>query len=373
MIKRKTGAFLAWRAALAAMCAVAGLLGPAGHALGQEVTSGCQFNRNPSQGFDPTRTGADSYLTTFTPLQINLDKTIPVGEVVYETSLPVIPWVCITNIPDRLPYMGSGGYMQTMIKDLASAGLKLVLQINNYPEWTPSSSTTDNRLVLSDVTYAAKSPSDPTMTASGILHGKLKLVMVTPPNKPTRTYIPAMGNLVVLSSGVSTLNVISIGSNSSTTIALIPKCIAKISTPGPINLGKAYAVNHLPLPPPVDFTITADYDESCDGGFRIVDLGNLVVPLQLRFQPEGNQELTPGNQEILLKNNDGTPNGFALGINELSVHPVIFNQWQDSHQPSLTTSKRPLPLRYSAQLTKSGTPLITGEFSQQVTVQVTFR
>ncbi|MCH1998905.1 hypothetical protein L7Q78_39515, partial [Achromobacter xylosoxidans] len=211
------------------------------------------------------------------------------------------------------------------------------------------------------------------MTASGILHGKLKLVMVTPPNKPTRAYIPAMGNLVVLSSGVSTMNIISIGSNSSTTIALIPKCIAKISTPGPINLGKAYAVNHLPLPPPVDFTITADYDESCDGGFRIVDLGNLVVPLQLRFQPEGNQELLPGNQEILLKNNDGTPNGFALGINELGVHPVIFNQWQDSHQPSLTTSKRPLPLRYSAQLTKSGTPLITGEFSQQVTVQVTFR
>lgn len=193
MIKRKTGAFLAWRAALAAMCAVAGLLGPAGHALGQEVTSGCQFNRNPSQGFDPTRTGADSYLTTFTPLQINLDKTIPVGEVVYETSLPVIPWVCITNIPDRLPYMSSGGYMQTMIKDLASAGLKLVLQINNYPEWTPSSSTTDNRLVLSDVTYAAKSPSDPTMTASGILHGKLKLVMVTPPQQADESVYPRHG------------------------------------------------------------------------------------------------------------------------------------------------------------------------------------
>lgn len=39
MIKRKTGAFLAWRAALAAVCAVAGLLGPAGHALGQEERS----------------------------------------------------------------------------------------------------------------------------------------------------------------------------------------------------------------------------------------------------------------------------------------------------------------------------------------------
>ncbi|MFY3135507.1 hypothetical protein ACOTFF_04790 [Achromobacter xylosoxidans] len=374
MIERKIRAFRGWRATLAAACAIAGLLGPASHALGAGVTSGCQLNRNPAVGFDTSRPGgADSYLTSFTPAQINLDKSIPVGEVVYETSLPIIPWVCITTTPDRLPYMGSGGNMQSMVKELDAAGLKLVLKINDYPEWTPSASTTENRLPLSDVVYAAKSSTNPTQTASGLLRGTLKLVMVKPPSKPTRAFVPAMSNLVVLSSGLSTLNVISIGSNASTAIALIPKCIAKISTPSSVNLGRVYSVGNLPLPKPVNFTITADYDESCDGGFRVIDLGILDIPLQLKFQPEGNQALALGNQAILLKNNDGTPNGLALQIKELGSQAVTFNAWQDSKQSSLSTVNRPLPLRYSAELTKSGTPLTPGAFSQQVTILVTFR
>lgn len=369
MIKRKTGAFRRWRAALTAAWAVAGLLGAASHALGAALTSGCQIGGT----FDTSRpTGPDSYVTTFTPAEIYLDKNTPVGQVVYETALPIIPWVCITTSPSRQPYMGSGGKMGSMIRSLQQAGLKLVLQINSYPEWTPSESNTDNFLTLSDVTYAPQSPTNPTMTASGTLHGKLKIVMVTPPTKPTRVLIAASPDLVVLSSGLSILNVISIGSNRNTSVILLPRCIAKILTPGSIDLGRAYSVGNIPLPPAVNFTIHVDFDETCDGGFRIVDLGSLTVPLQLRFQPEGNAALTTDAQRILLNNTDGTPNGLALTIKESGVFPVTFNAWQYSRQPSLTTSNNPLPLYYSAQLTRSGAPMVPGEFSQQITIQVTF-
>ncbi|WP_431137811.1 hypothetical protein, partial [Psychroserpens mesophilus] len=87
-------------------------------------------------------------------------------------------------------------------------------------------------------------------------------------------------------------------SSNSTAVSLIPTCIAKVSTPGTGYLGKAYSAGNLPLPPPVPFTIVADFDETCDGGFRIVDLGNITVPLRIMFQPEGNSALTSTNQGI---------------------------------------------------------------------------
>lgn len=369
MIKRKTGAFRRWRAALTAAWAVAGLLGAASHALGAALTSGCQ----PGPVFDTSRpSGSVPLLAAFAPLEIHLDKNTPVGQVVYENKLPIIPWTCITSIPRNQPYLGGGGKMASMVALLRQAGLKLVLQINSYPEWTPTGST-DDHLTFSDVTYAPQSPTNPTMTASGKMSGTLKLVMVTPPTKPTRVFIPASPDLVVVGSGVSILNVISIGSDNSTSVALVPKCIAKILTPGSIDLGRAYSVDRMPLPPTVPFTIHAEFDETCDGGFRLVDLGSLTVPLQLRFQPEGNAALTTDAQHILLNNTDGTPNGLALTIKESGVFPITFNAWQNSRHPSLTTSNHPLPLNYSAQLTRSGAPMVPGEFSQKITIQVTFR
>lgn len=87
-------------------------------------------------------------------------------------------------------------------------------------------------------------------------------------------------------------NHIEIGSSNDTAISLIPTCIAKISTPGTVHLGRAYSVGNLPLPAPTQFTIAADFNEACDGGFRVIDLGNMVVPLQIKFQPEGGAVLT---------------------------------------------------------------------------------
>lgn len=65
-------------------------------------------------------------------------------------------------------------------------------------------------------------------------------------------------------------------------------------------------MGNLPLPPPTPFTIVADFDEACDGGFHIADLGNMVVPLQIKFQPEGSPVLTSNGQNIELKNTGRT-------------------------------------------------------------------
>ncbi|WYX51569.1 hypothetical protein WJ977_03030 [Achromobacter xylosoxidans] len=89
-------------------------------------------------------------------------------------------------------------------------------------------------------------------------------------------------------------NRIQIGSTNGTRVALIPRCIAKISTPGTVHLGRAYGVGHLPLPAPVNFVLSADFDESCDGGFRIVDLGPLTVPLKVRSPARGQ----PGTHSV---------------------------------------------------------------------------
>lgn len=97
-----------------------------------------------------------------------------------------------------------------------------------------------------------------------------------------------------------------------------------------------------------------------------------MVPLKVRFRPEDNQELVPLNNAIVLKNSDGQPNGFALEIREDAAIPIEFNQWRNVGT-SLTTFNRPLPLYYAAQLRQTGTPMVPGAFSQQVTIQVTFQ
>lgn len=167
-------------------------------------------------------------------------------------------------------------------------------------------------------------------------------------------------------------NSILIGSLDDTAVNLIPKCIAKLSTPGSVYLGRAYSVSSLALPPKVNFTLYADFDESCDGGFSLIDLGPMTVPLKVMFQPEGNLELTPLNEGIVLKNTDGDPNGLELRLRQGGSTPVKFNQWVDE-STSLTVANHPLPLYYSAELTKSGRPLVPGKFQQQVTVLIGFQ
>lgn len=333
----------------------------------------------PGCQLDPTRAG--NYIEDkgiqaapgqFAPALLTLDKSNPPGTVVYDAPLPPVPWVCVSGTPaTRTPFLVSGANMASVMNELSKAGLKLVIQINGYPDWVPTGNTTDDRFPLSNESYAPKSATDSTLTANGLLLGRLRLVTVTPPTRPVRAYFPVYTDLVRMHYGFIHTNHIEIGSNNATAINLIPTCIAKISTPGSVYLGRAYSAGNLPLPKPQQFTIVADFDTACDGGFNVLDLGSMVVPLRVKFEPEGNTALTSLGQGIELKNTDGAPNGLALNIKQNGVRPITFNAWHDSE--SLTVSLRPRNLYYSAELVKTGTTLVPGAFSQQVTILVTFQ
>ncbi|MFY3867849.1 hypothetical protein ACOTF4_17480, partial [Achromobacter xylosoxidans] len=342
------------------------LLPVAAHALGP----GCQLD--PKQAGNYTQDmGTQAAPGQFAPTLLTLDKSNPPGTVVYDAPLPPVPWVCVSNSASTAPFLVSGGNMASVLNELRRAGLKLIIKINGYPDWEPTGSTTDDRFRLSAERYAPKSATDPTLTAAGLLLGRMQLVTVTPPTKPVRAYFPPYADLVRMHYAFINTNHIEIGSNNDTAISLIPTCIAKISTPGTVHLGRAYSVGNLPLPAPTQFTIATDFDEACDGGFRVIDLGNMVVPLQIKFQPEGGAVLTSRNRNIELKNTDGTPNGLTLRVKENGAIPIAFNEWRESE--SLSVAQHPRNLYYSAELMKTGAPLVPGTFSQQVTILVTFR
>lgn len=335
-------------------------------------TGGCQLGAI----YDESKTGRFDALGQLAPSVIVLDKSDPVGTVVYDRALPPVPWVCVMpgDQAAYLPFLSPGGSLSVVLKELEKAGLKLTIQIQGLPAWTPTADTTGDRFRLTDVTYKPRSPTDPAVIATGVLRGNLQLSVVKPPVRPLRAYFAAAPDMVRLHPGLIKNTYVGIGSNNNTTISIVPRCIAKIATPGVVNLGRAYAVNALPLPPPVNFTLTADFDESCDGGFRVVDLGDMIVPLKAQFQPAGaNLELVSADNAIVLKNTDGQANGLTLALKREGVYSVIFNQWHNWASHSLSPSVRPISYAYSAQLEKSGTPMVPGEFSQQVVVLITFQ
>lgn len=342
------------------------LLPVAAHALGP----GCQLDPKRAGNYTQDM-GTQAAPGQFAPTLLTLDKSNPPGTVVYDAPLPPVPWVCVSNSASTAPFLVSGGNLTSVLNELRRVGLKLIIKINGYPDWEPTGNTTDDRFRLSAERYAPKSATDPTLTAAGLLLGRMQLVTVTPPTKPVRAYFPPYADLVRMHYAFIHTNHIEIGSNNDTAISLIPTCIAKISTPGTVHLGRAYSVGNLPLPAPTQFTIAADFNEACDGGFRVIDLGNMVVPLQIKFQPEGGAVLTSQNQNIELKNTDGTPNGLALRVKENGAIPIAFNEWRESE--SLSVALHPRNLYYSAELMKTGAPLVPGTFSQQVTILVTLR
>ncbi|WP_368931760.1 hypothetical protein [Achromobacter xylosoxidans] len=373
-----------WRAALAALAIC--LSAPAPGQLVTDIikpptiappptpvpTGGCQLGAI----YDESKTGRFDALGQLAPSVIVLDKSDPVGTVVYDRALPPVPWVCVMpgDQAAYLPFLSPGGSLSVVLKELEKAGLKLTIQIQGLPAWTPTADTTGDRFRLTDVTYKPRSPTDPAVIATGVLRGNLQLSVVKPPVRPLRAYFAAAPDMVRLHPGLIKNTYVGIGSNNNTTISIVPRCIAKIATPGVVNLGRAYAVNALPLPPPVNFTLTADFDESCDGGFRVVDLGDMIVPLKAQFQPAGaNLELVSADNAIVLKNTDGQANGLTLALKREGVYSVIFNQWHNWAGHSLSPSVRPISYAYSAQLEKSGTPMVPGEFSQQVVVLITFQ
>lgn len=355
-----------WRGVVAAAWSLACLLPAPACALGP----GCQVNTGGGYTMDK---GASLATGRLAPDTILLDKTTVVGTVVYDQPLPPVPWICVNNSLAGSPFLSAGAGLQKAVTDLKAVGLQIVLQIGNYPPWVPTGNSSDDRFRLSDVLYAPASATDATPTAKGLLLGNLRLVVTKAPDKPISMFIPANPDFVRMNPQFLHSNHIEIGSLNGTNVSFIPRCIAKITTPGTIPLGRAYAMTSLPLPPPVNFTLYADFDPTCDGGFDLNSLGKLIVPLKIQFQPADAAALSANAQGIILKNSDGQANGLSLELKENGVIPVVFNRWTDAPGPSLSTSVRPVPLYYTAELTKSGTTVIPGKYSQKVTVLVTFQ
>ncbi|MCV6901124.1 MAG: hypothetical protein NTT76_00280 [Achromobacter xylosoxidans] len=364
-----------WRAALAAL-ALACLTPLPAHA---EVTLGCQFTRGPNQldsYYDENVIGYEKNPQRLVPDIVSLDKSNPVGMEVYTRTLPIVPFTCISNDPTEHPTLVSGTGMTAVYSKLQEAGLKLVINIQGYGDWEPANNMYDNRFTLTNVVYKPNPLNSGKPTVSHLLRGTLKLVVVEPRTKPMRVFILNNDDMVrVVPTNAATTPIhVRIGSINSTAVSIIPKCIAKVMAPAePVYLGRVYSAGDFPLPPRQTFELKADFDESCDGGINIADLGgDITIPLKVMFQPVGNTELTAQSEGIVLKNTDGDTNGLELRLRQGGAIPVKFNQWVDE-PTSLTVVNRPLPLRYSAELTKSGRPLVPGKFQQQVNVQVTFQ
>lgn len=364
-----------WRAALAAL-ALACLAPLPAHAV---VNEGCQFTRGPNQldsYYDDNVIGPEGIPKPLVPDIITLDKSTPVGMTVYSRVLPVVPFTCVSNDATAHPTLISGEGINAAYHSLQEIGLKLVITIDGFGDWEPPDNKYDNRFPLTNLNYKANPLSGGRLTTSHLLKGTLKLVVVTPPTKPMRRFILRNSDMVrvIPTNSTSATNYVKIGSSNDTAVSIIPKCIAKIVAPAePVYLGRAYSAGDFPLPPKQPFELKADFDESCDGGINIADLGgDITIPLKVMFQPVGNTELSALSEGIVLKNTDGAPNGLELRLRQGGAIPVTFNQWVDE-STSLTVVNRPLPLRYSAELAKSGRPLVPGKFQQQVNVLVTFQ
>ena len=368
--KRLTGP--GWRGALAAAWAIACMLPLPALAQIAQTSAGCSADLAGTHQYAPTSLDQiTSIRETFAPAQIRLEKNTPAGTLIYQNSLPTIPWVCASNIATRTPILVAGTQLSIVLDRLRSVGLELTLEINGQT-WKPTGSTADDRFVIPGAVYAPASASDPTLIAYGVLSGSLKLTVATPPTKPVRTQIRIYDDLVNMRYGILSGPMLRIGSRNETEILLVPTCIAKVSTPGTVNLGKVYSAGNLPLPAPTRFNLITNFDTNCDGGFTLADLGNMSVPLKIMFQPEGNTLMTSGNRGIVLVNSDGTPNGLALEIRRTPASiPFPFGEFHDADN-SLNPATIPQFESYSAALVKTGTPLVPGSFSQQVTVLVTY-
>ncbi|BEG75634.1 hypothetical protein [Achromobacter xylosoxidans] len=363
-----------WRAALAAL-ALACLAPLPAHAV---VSEGCQFTRGSNlldSYYDENVTGVEGIPKPLVPDIISLDKSTPAGATVYSRVLPVVPFTCVSNDPTAHPTLISGDGIKTAYHALQEIGLKLVITIDGFGDWEPADNRYDNRFPLINLNYKANPLSGGRLTTSHMLKGTLKLVVVTPPTKPMRRFILRNSDMVrvIPTNSATATNYVNIGSSNDTAVSIIPPCIAKILTPDTVYLGRAYSAGNLPLPSKSNFTLHADFNESCDGGINIADLGgDIIIPLKVMFQPVGNTELTALSEGIVLKNIDGDLNGLELRLRQGGSIPIKFNQWVDE-STALTVKNNPLPLYYSAELTKSGRPLVPGKFQQQVTVQVTFQ
>ncbi|WP_238891276.1 fimbrial protein [Achromobacter insuavis] len=338
---------------------------------GTPAEGGCSFGSTYVPGG-----GLAAFNQEFVPARLNMKRNSQVGEVVYSVPLPTIPWAC--GAPANTSYgtpklVTRNDYVVTAnALDSASLGLRLVLNVGT---WTVLAN--DAGVVIGKP-WAKRTPGvilPPNMPAqNGLLSGRLELFIVRAIDRPLSVNIPLGPGLfrIVPGGTFDSPDQIGIGSTLASTQAfLIPDaCLVKVAVPNTVDLGIVYSLGNLPLPAPRSFNVNAAFDPGCEGFGDSSNWRGFILPLKITFSTP---DAVVGDQAISLKNSDGSANGLSLVLKQGGAIPVAFNREAETAPVSLIAGVRPaMNLPYTAEVVKNGAQIITGKFSQQVVVKVTY-
>ena len=313
--------------------------------------------------------GTQSVSNPMGPPVLNIAKDTPVGTTVYSGPLPPIPYVCQSGSALSLRFgptlVGAANFVNLHVL-LQKAGLGLRLNFPNALPWIPTAPDADvvtGYQVLPNYTK-------PYTAVGGMLRGTLELFVEQRVTKPLQVLLPATPDLfqLVFGPGRSTDNKISIGMSSNTWVRVIPaQCLVTVAVPNTVNLGVAYVVDKLPMPPAMPFNVNVALNPDCDGFGDPSAWTGFTLPVDIMFDIPG----TPvGAVTLPLKNDAGDPNGLDLVIKRAGAIAVHFNQWEGA--VSLANVQPATSLPYTASLVRNGAPMKTGKFSQQVIVRVRY-
>ncbi|WP_162876369.1 fimbrial protein [Achromobacter insuavis] len=338
---------------------------------GTPAEGGCSFGSTYVPGG-----GLAAFNQEFVPARLNMKRNSQVGEVVYSVPLPTIPWAC--GAPANTSYgtpklVTRNDYVVTAnALDSASLGLRLVLNVGT---WTVLAN--DAGVVIGKP-WAKRTPGvilPQNMPAqNGLLSGRLELFIVRPIDRPLSVNIPLGPGLfrIVPGGTFDSPDQILIGSTLASTQAfLIPDaCLVKVAVPNTVDLGFVYPLGNLPLPAPRSFNVNVAFDPGCEGFGDSSNWRGFILPLKITFSTP---DAVVGGQAISLRNSDGSTNGLNLVLKQGGAIPVAFNREAQTDPLSLIAGVRPaMNLPYTAEVVKNGAQIITGKFSQQVVVKVTY-
>lgn len=338
---------------------------------GTPAEGGCSFGSTYVPGG-----GLAEFNQEFVPARLNMKRNAQVGEIVYSVPLPNIPWAC--GAPDRTSYgapklIARNDYVQTASAlDSASLGLRLVLNVGTWTVLPNDAGVTIGRPWATRVPGVLFPPNMPAQ--NGVLSGRLELFIARAIDRPLSVNIPLGPGLFRIIAGGTFISddQILIGSTLASTQAfLIPgTCLVKVTVPNTVDLGIVYSLGNLPLPAPRSFNVNAAFDPGCEGFGDSSNWRGFILPLKITFSTP---DAVVGDQAISLTNSDGSTNGLSLVLKQGGAIPVAFNREAETNPVSLIAGVRPaMNLLYTAEVVKNGAPLVTGKFSQQVVVNVTY-
>ncbi|HAT1685456.1 TPA: fimbrial protein [Klebsiella oxytoca] len=208
-------------------------------------------------------------------------------------------------------------------------------------------------------------------TQHGRFDFRLRVVKKSAFSGAVKIYFPEKKPFITLNiSGVTNTQQATIGFDGFN-LQIIPTCFGQVDTPIFVDLGRVYTFQSQPdFSKTVPFSITARRDTGCllNGDNDQYD----SFTLKSTFTTQN--ALTDGNKAILLTAPDGSPNGLKLYIKD-KKGDVTFGQPGDfgeltkpaGNNAAVTTKN------YTAVLAATGQPLVTGDFSADVVVTITFQ